>query len=225
MSSAQSHRMKLSGIGWYLASMMQSMRVSLVRISILTSQDWWDLPSCWKHASPNEGGRRPWGNKCEYCLHTLVHTEAHRQDWVGKNFKKPTRECWNCGRRHEYYKRDLCPAYGKICNKCLKPNHFAARCWTTRCRNTLKQSDALEEEEEVFPTEAAVTTLDDLTVSWWTFIIGMKGLPWHENCDIFGQWWDKPSRSSYKERNHPFISCFQECFCRATSQGLLWSIW
>lgn len=85
MSSAQSHRMKFSGTGWYLASMMQSTRVSLVRISILTSQDWWDLPSCWKHASPNEGGRRPWGNKCEYCLHTLVHTEAHRQDWVGKN--------------------------------------------------------------------------------------------------------------------------------------------
>lgn len=26
------------------------------------------------------------------------------------------RECWNCGRRHEFHKNELCPAYSKNCN-------------------------------------------------------------------------------------------------------------
>ena len=29
-------------------------------------------------------------------------------------------ECWNCGHRHEFHKRELCPAHGKTCNKCLQ---------------------------------------------------------------------------------------------------------
>lgn len=41
---------------------------------------------------------------------------------------KCTRECWNCGRKHEYHKKELCPAYGKTCMKCHKLNHFAAKC-------------------------------------------------------------------------------------------------
>ena len=39
-----------------------------------------------------------------------------------------SRECWNCGRRHDLQKREFCPAYGKRCSKCRKPNHFAAKC-------------------------------------------------------------------------------------------------
>ena len=35
------------------------------------------------------------------------------------------RECWNCGHTREYHKKELCPAYGKTCHKCQKPNHFA----------------------------------------------------------------------------------------------------
>ena len=27
---------------------------------------------------------------------------------------KCSRECWNCWRKHEYYKRELCPAYGRL---------------------------------------------------------------------------------------------------------------
>ena len=41
---------------------------------------------------------------------------------------KQRRECGNCGRRHDLQKRELCPAYGKSCNKCHKMNHFAAKC-------------------------------------------------------------------------------------------------
>ena len=34
---------------------------------------------------------------------------------------KPVRECWNCGRKHEYRTRESCPVYGKVCNKCQNP--------------------------------------------------------------------------------------------------------
>ena len=27
--------------------------------------------------------------------------------------RRNTRNCWNCGRKHEYHKKELCPAYGK----------------------------------------------------------------------------------------------------------------
>ena len=37
------------------------------------------------------------------------------------------RECWNCGHRHEH-KREVCPTFGKNCNKCNKKNNFAAKC-------------------------------------------------------------------------------------------------
>ena len=37
------------------------------------------------------------------------------------------RECWNCGYQHEH-KKELCPAFGKTCNKCNKRNRFAAKC-------------------------------------------------------------------------------------------------
>ena len=40
----------------------------------------------------------------------------------------PTRDCWNCGRKHAYHRKDLCSAYGKRCKKCHKLNHFAAKC-------------------------------------------------------------------------------------------------
>ena len=51
-----------------------------------------------------------------------------------------THECWNCGRRHEYHK-ELCPAYGKVCNKCLKPNHFAVKCRSDQSQKHIKALD------------------------------------------------------------------------------------
>ena len=39
--------------------------------------------------------------------------------------KSDTSECWYCGCKHELRKRELCPAFGKLCNKCHKPNHCA----------------------------------------------------------------------------------------------------
>ena len=58
-------------------------------------------------------------------------------------------ECKYCGRQHEF-RKELCPAYGKTCSNCKKPNHFAAKCMQgkrpyTPQRNMVRQ---LEEEEE-----------------------------------------------------------------------------
>ena len=72
---------------------------------------------------------------------------------------KPTRDCWNCGRRHQFHKRALCPAFGKICSKCNKPNHFAAKYQSSLQRNV----QAIDEDnlDEVFPTEISAVGVDD----------------------------------------------------------------
>ena len=38
--------------------------------------------------------------------------------------KTNTPECWHCGQKHELHPRELCPAIGKLCSKCHKPNHL-----------------------------------------------------------------------------------------------------
>ena len=76
---------------------------------------------------------------------------------------KRTRECWNCGRRHEFQNKEQCPAYGKVCRKCLKPNHFAAKCRSRRTTSVKAVEDAgcRDSDEETFPLEALAATLDD----------------------------------------------------------------
>ena len=69
------------------------------------------------------------------------------------------RECRNCGRKHEFSKRELCPAFGKMCNKCRKPNHFAVKCRTRSSKfiRAVEENDA----EEVFQTSASGVSVDD----------------------------------------------------------------
>ena len=60
---------------------------------------------------------------------------------------------WNCGRMHEYHQIELFPAYGKICSKCHKPNHFAAKCRGGRKLNTGRSIKAINDRaDEVFQT-------------------------------------------------------------------------
>ena len=68
-------------------------------------------------------------------------------------------ECWYCGRKHELRKRELCPAFGKLCNKCHKPNHFANKCRSTAAKGSVKLVD--DNGDEVFPTQIAAVSLDD----------------------------------------------------------------
>ena len=37
-------------------------------------------------------------------------------------------KCFNCGGPYPHSKGKPCPAKGKTCNKCSKPNHFASQC-------------------------------------------------------------------------------------------------
>lgn len=45
-----------------------------------------------------------------------------------RNGKKYIKRCKFCGKTHEWNK-DKCPAYGKVCEKCNRPNHFAQVCF------------------------------------------------------------------------------------------------
>ena len=95
----------------------------------------------------------------------VVHTVKEPAETQKRNLDKSktasnTRECWNCGRKHEYYKRDLCPAYGKTCKRCHKLNHFASKCRAVVNKPSVR---AIEDEDadEVFPAEVAAVRLDD----------------------------------------------------------------
>ena len=83
-----------------------------------------------------------------------VKSEVERTNQEGRS----GRECWNCGRKHEFNKKELCPAYGKTCYKCRKPNHFAVKC---RSRQTLKEVKTLDEQEEILQTGVPGTGIDD----------------------------------------------------------------
>ena len=71
------------------------------------------------------------------------------------------RECGNCGRKHDQQRREFCPAYGKVCNRCSKLNHFAVKCRSGKAKN--KQVQVVDEDkvDEVFPTEVAAVSLHD----------------------------------------------------------------
>ena len=86
-----------------------------------------------------------------------VKTASGKEQTTPAEPEKPVyRECWNCGYRHGH-KKELCPAFGKHCNKCNRRNHFAAKCRSKKATRVVK---ALEEDEssEVFLVK---TELDD----------------------------------------------------------------
>ena len=71
---------------------------------------------------------------------------------------KRGRECWNCGRRHEFYKRELCPAYGKTCTKCHKLNHFAPKC-RSGAQTSVRAVGEAEDNTEIY--QVSNTNLDE----------------------------------------------------------------
>lgn len=63
--------------------------------------------------------------------------------------------CTRCGTRHDYRK---CPAFGKECRKCKKPNHFAKMCQSTDVNNVEVES----EEEDMFDDYFDVGCIDKI---------------------------------------------------------------
>ena len=64
----------------------------------------------------------------------------------------------NCGHQNEHYKRELCPAFGKVCNKSHKPNHFAIKCQSKQPKRSVK---AIDEGEEIYQTQISKISVDD----------------------------------------------------------------
>ena len=65
-------------------------------------------------------------------------------------------ECHFCGNAHEF-KKELCPAYGKRCNKYGKDNHFAKRCQQKSSQQ--KKVNTIEE-----PSEGDVYILHEVSL-------------------------------------------------------------
>ena len=53
--------------------------------------------------------------------------QIHKVTYSKKNSDKFKNKCKFCGKLHEFEK-NKCPAYGKMCGKCNRKNHFAAVC-------------------------------------------------------------------------------------------------
>ena len=57
-----------------------------------------------------------------------VVKEQKSKPTAGGQGNRRGKECWNCGRKHDFQKRESCPAYGETCTRCHKLNHFAVKC-------------------------------------------------------------------------------------------------
>ena len=55
------------------------------------------------------------------------HNKKYSRPRSQSTGKRPPGKCRFCGRDHPF-KKELCPAFGKKCRKCSKPNHFESQC-------------------------------------------------------------------------------------------------
>ena len=58
--------------------------------------------------------------------------------------KKSSKPCGRCGTTHEFGK---CPAYGKDCKNCGKPNHFSQMCKIKKCQALNVSNDSLNDSD------------------------------------------------------------------------------
>ena len=59
-------------------------------------------------------------------------------------------------------RKELCPAFGRVCNSCGKHNHFAAKCRQKASSSKRNSVRTIGEHEEVFPVHDVLTlALDD----------------------------------------------------------------
>ena len=85
-----------------------------------------------------------------------VHSENPEKERPHNPEQRRIRDCWNCGRKHEYHRKELCPAYGKTCNKCHKLNHFASKC---RGKSKPQPVRTIDDADEIF--QVVALDLDD----------------------------------------------------------------
>ncbi|XP_048759591.2 uncharacterized protein K02A2.6-like [Ostrea edulis] len=76
-----------------------------------------------------------------------------------KLYKEKTFDCKKCGNNH---KPNSCPAYGKKCRLCQKPNHFAKQCFTKKRIHEVENFDVESDssDNQLYIGELKVHTLE-----------------------------------------------------------------
>ena len=75
--------------------------------------------------------------------------------------KSPARRCKYCDRKHEL-RKEACPAYGKVCRRCSRKNHFESVCQSKATGNKSVRHDVYE-----IDTDEQLLTLGDEDVDRW----------------------------------------------------------
>ena len=75
--------------------------------------------------------------------------------------KSPARRCKYCDRKHEL-RKEACPAYGKVCRRCSRKNHFESVCQSKATGNKSVRHDVHE-----IDTDEQLLTLGDEDVDRW----------------------------------------------------------
>lgn len=78
------------------------------------------------------------GHQCQLCFPKLCCTHCNKYKWFNhytNNKDKYIYDCTKCGMSHI---QSCCPAYGELCIKCGKRNHFSMMCRTPFITNCSK---------------------------------------------------------------------------------------
>lgn len=70
---------------------------------------------------------------------------------AGRNNKskpQPLNKCKGCGRTRHPEGRRACPAFGKICSNCSKPNHYSTVCFSSPSNNAIIEGEEESANEE-----------------------------------------------------------------------------
>ncbi|XP_019614003.1 PREDICTED: uncharacterized protein K02A2.6-like [Branchiostoma belcheri] len=100
-------------------------------------------------------------------VHYAKTRPSRSQGQAKTKFKQPHRRTQmpeaNCGYCGKYHAKDKskCPAFGKKCAKCDKPNHFARVCKAGSKKIHMIQGNVAEEDEEVYTPLAIVISEAD----------------------------------------------------------------
>ncbi len=93
--------------------------------------------------------------------------------------KQATNNCHKCGNKHEPRQ---CPAYGAICHKCGKNNHFSKVCRAGTDKSSSSKAKTVNNmENEVDSLYIGMIQYDGKKMAKQT-----KGTVWHETATIRG---------------------------------------
>ena len=79
-----------------------------------------------------------------------------------------------CVGKYGSYRKDCCPAYGKICNRCGKQNHFATKC---KSAGQGSRPDANVHEFEIGTLRVCTTSTSNKEKALVTMTIGENKIP------------------------------------------------